>query len=227
MTTLKSIVIESLARANLVPRKRAAPADMIEDGFRLLKGIIQAYNFENFISFARTSITVSPLHTEYYNIADDFGNQTFSSISNVSYELRHGYNEALTFKSRDQFVSTDDMYTYTWFYTINGDIIVQFKPDFVKLNKTVWIFANENLNYTLDDEINVPQIYEELFTQALTYKLAVAKPRMDASQIQILKNDLTALEGQVKSLISSNKILTRERKCANFDDIMSGGFIFR
>lgn len=221
VTTVKNILIEALSRSNLVPRKRVAPADMLQDAFRLFKGLVSKYNFANFISYSRDSIELFDF--EEKAILEELN---VGSIATVNYKEGNEFND-LRFVAFEQFHSEPDDYVYTWKYNTEGKIEIYFKKEFVKSHSVVNVIVNKELSYDLNDELKVPEIYVELFTSALTYKLALTYPRMDASQVTMLKQELTELEGQVKALVSSNKILTRN--VGNISDraaFMSGSFLF-
>lgn len=222
MTTIKDIIVESLARSNLVPRKRAVPADMLESAYRLLKGILQKYNFANFISYTRKEIDVIPTD----NVIGLDGSD-ITSIATVQYKNTSNSYTSLRFVSYEQFYSESDDYIYSWKYTDDGSIEIYLKPNFISTNKELKVIYNSNVDYTLDEELHVPSIYIELFTAALTHKLAITYPRTDATQVALLKGELDEIEKQVKALVSSNKILTRDTATiSNFSSFMSGDFIF-
>lgn len=221
-TSVKNILIESLNRSNLVPRKRVAPADMLESAYRLFKGICQKYNFSNFISFARNDIEIIPTDDKIELAVDNV-----NSISTIVYKHGIDYCE-LRFVSYEQFFQETDDYVYTWKYTIDNTIDIYLKPKFVAQNKTIKVIFNSELSYNLDDELHIPQVYEELFVCALAYKLSVVYPRTDSTQTQILKNELDEIEKIVKQNISSNKIITRDVcKQSNLSSFISGSFLFR
>lgn len=221
-TTVKEILIEGLVRSNLVPRKRAVPADMLQNAYRLFVGILQKYNFSNFISFARNDIEIHPTDDKI-----ELAIENINNISSIVYKDGIDYNE-LRFVAYEQFFQENSDYVYTWKYTDNNNIEIYLKPRFVAQNKTIKVIFNKELSYSLDDELSIPQVYEELFICSLTYKLALAFPRMDANQIAILKGELDDIEKTVKQNISSNKIITRN--CSGnsmLSDFISGNFIFR
>lgn len=220
--TVKDILIEALNRSNLVPRKRSVEASMLESAYRLFKGILQKYNFSNFISYTRKEIDVIPTD----NVIGLDGSD-ITSIATVQYKNTTNNYSSLRFVSYEQFYSENDDYIYSWKYTDNGSIEIYLKPNFISSNKELKVIYNSNMDYSLDDDLHVPEIYKELFTAALTYKLAVTYPRTDATQVQLLKSELDDLEKQVKSMVSSNKILTRDTATvSNFSSFMSGDFIF-
>lgn len=218
--TIKEILIEALSRTNLVPRKRACPADMLENAYRLLRGIIQKYNFSNFISFARDEIDIIPTDTKI-----ELGIENINNIHSVSYKDGNDWNE-LRFVAYEQFNSTNDDYVYTWKYTVDNTIQIILKPNFVNSNRTIKAIYTVELIYAIDDTIHIPAIYEELFLAALSYKLALTYPRMDPAQVQLLKIELDDIEKVVKQNISSNKILTRNTSSSSMlSDFISGRFI--
>lgn len=221
--TLKDIIIDALVESNLVPRKRVAPADMLESAHRLLQGIMRKYSFANFISYSRESLEIIPTD----NVIElDIPKAT--SISNVQYKMSEDVYKNLRFVAFEQFFADPDIYTYTWKYTEDNTIQIILKKEFVSSsNKTIVIYYNTSMNIGLDDEVKMPEIYKELFTTSLTYKLAITYPRLSESKIAILKSELESLEKDVTSLVSSNKILTRDvSSVSNFDSFMSGSFIF-
>lgn len=221
--TIKDIIIEALNRSNLVPRKRAVPADMLENGYRLLKGIITKYNFSNFISFARDNLEIIPTD----NVIE-LEIPSVTSISNIQYKVNDNETDELRFVAYEQFYSDNNPYTYTWKYTDQGTIQIFLKNSFLNSHRRIYVYFNKSLDYTLDEELRIPQIYIELFTAALTYNLAITYPRTDANQVSLLKTELDNIEKEIKSLISSNKILTRNSHSGSYlDSFMSGSFIFR
>lgn len=224
-TTVKDILIESLNRSNLVPRKRAVPADMLESAYRLFKGIIQKYNFANFISYTRKEIDVVP-EDVVVGLVGLVGSD-ISSIATVSYKNSENSYTEMRFVAYEQFYSESDDYVYSWKYNDEGQVEIYFKKNFVANHKEVKVIYNSNTQYNLDDELHIPEIYIELFTAALTHKLAITYPRTDATQVALLKGELDEIEKQVKALVSSNKILTRDTATiSNFSSFMSGDFIF-
>lgn len=222
--TLKDIIIDALVESNLVPRKRVAPADMLESAHRLLQGIMRKYSFANFISYARESLEIIPTD----NVIElDIPKAT--SIPNVQYKISDNIYKNLRFVAFEQFFADPYIYTYTWKYTEDNTIQIILKKEFVSSsNKTIVVYYNTSMNIGLDDEVKMPEIYKELFTTALTYKLAITYPRLSETKIAILKSELESLEKDVTALVSSNKILTRDvSSVSNLDAFMSGSFIFR
>lgn len=65
---VRSIIIEALNRANIVPRRQPAPGDKVETGYWLLKAIVSQYNNDNFLAFTQSSIELPSRH--YIHIFD-------------------------------------------------------------------------------------------------------------------------------------------------------------
>ena len=53
MLSIRDIIKESCTRINLVPRKQAVPGDILENAFRLLKGVVDKYNKDNLLSWTQ------------------------------------------------------------------------------------------------------------------------------------------------------------------------------
>lgn len=66
---VREIIREATVRINLVPRRQAVPGDILESAFRLLKGVVNKYNYDNLLSFTQNSVD-SPL-AEYTHIYDE------------------------------------------------------------------------------------------------------------------------------------------------------------
>lgn len=220
MATVKDIIIEAAARANLCPRKRAIPADLLESAFRLFNGIIQQYTYDNFVNYVRETVTVEKCNTKTEFDLDDM-----SSIVTVSVDDNHIQATPLEFVAYEQFSTEPNGYIYTWKYTDDGKVEMYVKD--IVAGRNVQVVYNKKISYGLDDQLHIPPVYEELYTAALTYKLAVTHPRTDGSQVALLKSELESIERTVKALVSSNKILTRgSNNLSKLGSFYRGNFIF-
>ena len=54
--SVREIIKEACTRINLVPRKQAVPGDILENGFKLLKGVADKYNKDNLLSWTQNSL---------------------------------------------------------------------------------------------------------------------------------------------------------------------------
>lgn len=55
---IRTIITEACTRINLVPRRQAVPGDIVENAFRLLKGIVAKYNYDNLLAWTQKSVIV-------------------------------------------------------------------------------------------------------------------------------------------------------------------------
>lgn len=66
---VREIIKEAVTRVNLVPRRQAIPGDILENAYRLLKGIVNKYNYDNLLNFTQNSIIVK--NAEYTHLWDE------------------------------------------------------------------------------------------------------------------------------------------------------------
>lgn len=55
---VRTIIVEACARVNLVPRRQAVPGDIMENAYRLLKGIVSKYNNDSLLVWTQKSVVV-------------------------------------------------------------------------------------------------------------------------------------------------------------------------
>ena len=77
MLSIRDIIKEACTRINLVPRKQAVPGDILENAFRLLKGVVDKYNKDNLLSWTQNSLLLdnkSLIHIfdEYDTLKGDY-----------------------------------------------------------------------------------------------------------------------------------------------------------
>ena len=56
---VREIIKEAVTRVNLVPRRQAIPGDLLENAYRLLKGVVNKYNYDNLLNFTQNSIIIN------------------------------------------------------------------------------------------------------------------------------------------------------------------------
>ena len=66
---VREIIKEAVTRVNLVPRRQAIPGDILENAYRLLKGVVNKYNYDNLLNFTQNSIIVK--NSEFTHIWDE------------------------------------------------------------------------------------------------------------------------------------------------------------
>lgn len=93
---VRTIIKEAVTRINLVPRKQAIPGDIQETAYRLLKGIVNKYNYDNLLNFTQNSILVN--NSEIIHIYDEddivkgeynYYFNTVDEMSNYTFETEH------------------------------------------------------------------------------------------------------------------------------------------
>lgn len=92
--SVREIIKEACTRINLVPRKQAVPGDILENGYKLLKGVVDKYNKDNLLSWTQNSLilpNVSLIHiydttdamkgefNYYFNTVEEMSNYQFET----------------------------------------------------------------------------------------------------------------------------------------------------
>lgn len=55
---IRTIITESLSRANIVPRRQPAPGDLVQSAYNLLQGVINQFNNDNYLAFTQRQISL-------------------------------------------------------------------------------------------------------------------------------------------------------------------------
>ena len=56
MNNVREIIKEACCRVNITPRRQAVPGDIMENAYRLLKGLVAKYNSDNLLAWTQNSI---------------------------------------------------------------------------------------------------------------------------------------------------------------------------
>lgn len=90
---VREIIKESCCRVNIVPRRQAVPGDIMENAYRLLKGIVAKYNSDNLLAWTQNNIilqnhelihifdesdVLKGEHNMYFNTLDEMNNYALS-----------------------------------------------------------------------------------------------------------------------------------------------------
>lgn len=67
--TIRDIINEACVRINLTPRRQAPAGDIVENAFRLLKGIVAKYNNDNLLAWTQNSLILN--NSELIHIYDE------------------------------------------------------------------------------------------------------------------------------------------------------------
>lgn len=140
-----------------------------------------------------------------------------------------------------QFVSYEDfndasygINIYTWQHITDTKVELRLKPMFVNQIKSMptelTLVYNLKYSFNLDSVLKIPDIYEELFITALTYKLAVQFPRLSPEHTERLRLTMENIENSLKTVTRANKLLIREGSYRNnlttIAQLNSGSFIW-
>jgi len=342
MFTVRDVITEALARANLCSRRQEAPGKLVESAYRLLKGIAADYSSHNLLQFLRREVDLNEavIKEDQYVLGDDYtlgtnfwviegteiqpyidegiipeaanvaenskvyngdtmvwvryatgpnvfvwrrdaypskdiaiarmdgavkeiikgGIQPKMQIGTIDQEIHSDYvqvmienlekvTELYWDRSNDpmanasmplQYLSFEDFndgaygdYVYTWQPISDTKIELKLKPRFVAmLTNSQNLKLIYNVRYSIDynSVLKIPDIYQELFITALTYKLAVEFPRLSPEQTERLKNTLREIEDSVKTPTRASKMIIREplrvNGLYNQAQLSSGSFIF-
>lgn len=88
--SVREIIKEACCRVNIVPRRQAVPGDIMENAYRLLKGIVAKYNNDNLLAWTQNNIILQ------------------------NHELIHIYDESDFLKGEHNlyFANTDELSAY-------------------------------------------------------------------------------------------------------------------
>lgn len=178
MKSVREIIEEACHRINLVPRRQAPAGDQLENGYRLLKGIVTKYNNDNLLAWTQNSIIVP--NNEYIHIYDESdtlkgdNNLYFTTVDEMNaYELTQEDLENDVWATVDgrpgviwrvMPVSTQEGTIYTWYgfpatqpYPQRYQRILQYRAmfnfqvtDMMKINSLYLVTANKQLHAKLE-----------------------------------------------------------------------------
>lgn len=224
MITVRSIIVEALNRSNIVSRRQSAPADMIETGLQLLKGIAKQYSNDNLLQFLVADCETTHSKQEYVLGDFDANHAEEYAILDVDAPLIQKVNKVY-WRSKEpqglgsyidlQFASPEDfdMYpngsgVYTW-QPIN-DLQVVLKVKLLPDERTeLKVNYNKKWSFDLNSELRIPEQYEELFIVALTHAFALSFPRLSPDQVDRIKTSLDDMIKNVKTSTRAVKYVSR------------------
>lgn len=138
--SVREIIKEACCRVNIVPRRQAVPGDIMENAYRLLKGIVAKYNNDNLLVWTQNNIILK------------------------NHELIHIYDESDVLKGEHNlyFSTTEELEAYKLTeedYVNNLWAVVESKPS------TVYKVSTDGTDYTWSAEEMkgpYPQRYQEM-----------------------------------------------------------------
>lgn len=224
MVTVRSIIVEALSRSNLVSRRQSAPADMVESALRLLKGIAAKFGNDNLLQFLVAECShvldkkefvlgeVDPEYPDEY-LPVDMDAPKIQKVVKMYWRTTEpiglGSYVELDFASPGDFDAYPEGSSVYTAQPVN-DLQVVVKTKLLADNRTeIKVVYNRKWTIDLDDELRIPEEYVELFTVALTHKLALAFPRLSTEQVKLLKDDLDDMISNVRTSTRARKYVSR------------------
>ena len=241
MITVRDIVVEGLCRGNLVSRRQAAPADMIETGLRLLKSLAARYSNDNLLQFLRSDVVFDLNKPDFLlgeNVPDDAEYAIADVIAPQIQKIASVYIRSKQPNSLDwielQYCALEDFDNYSYGSNVYTCQLINDKQMIFKVKESLIgpygeckVIYNKKWAFDLDTELRVPDQYAELFITALTYKLALTFPRLSPEQTNMLKSDLAEMEQNLRVSTRAQKFISRNSQphSCNLADFISGKFL--
>ena len=244
MVTVRSIITEALNRSNLVSRRQSAPADMVETAFRLLRGIAAKYSKDNLLQFLVSEAvhdldrrefvigSTDPEAPEGIYLEVDMDAPLLGKVTKMYWRPKDPRNLGTWIDLKlagpdefDQYPDTSGVYTCQPVNDLQAIVKTKLLPD---QRAEVKVMYNRRWEIGLDDELRIPEEYIELFTVALTHKLALTFPRLSTEQVKLIAEELAGMENTVRVNTRAIKYVSRNyRTFANkgMTDFISGQFI--
>lgn len=237
MIAVREVITESLARANIVPRRQAAPGHIVEETFKLLKGIASKYNTTDYLSFTQNEKVV-PYNQVLHIVTDDeptsnsftFDGESIVVIPNVAKinkiyipDSADAWYELL----EEPYQSFDGKGSLSGIYSVleksEGEWLIKFKVPPVN---NVKILYNEALTFDINSNLYISDSYAELFILALTKALVQKYPRNDNIMFQNISAELAKCEELISVPKANRRRVTRESaRRYNVNDLITGRFI--
>lgn len=232
MSSVRNVITEACERANLCNRKQGASAELTEASYLRFCGILREYSDNNYITAYRGEASFNGDSEQIIVGGTDIPcNGNITRINSLFYRADNAldWNE-MRFVNLDSFYDAgNNDYCFSWQPKGANLFTLYLKPRFVAQHRQLKLVYNEDMKLGLDDDISLPNVYVELLTRALAYKMSVDRPRASDVKRANLKQELKELEEQIKANSADNKILLRPSTKGvvfNQSAIMSGSFIF-
>ena len=225
MITVRDIIVEALSRANLCSRRQTPPADMTESGFRLLSGIAKKYSNDNLLQFLVADVS-GDLDKREFVLGDvdedapgeylevDMPAPGIQKVNRVYWRSKEpsdlGTYAELDYASPEDFDSYPDGTCVYTAQPVNDRQVVLKTKLLADTRLEIKVNYNRKWVFDLNSELRIPGQYEELFVVALTHSLAEHFPRLSQEQVTKLKEELSEMEGNVKTSTRAVKYLSRK-----------------
>ena len=198
MSTVREVITEAFCRANLVPRKRDLPADMLVTGLNLLQGVLQDFSNKKYIQAYKSEFEFVPnkeksiigpytLKQEYKNNVIIVEYETDRPEASAQLVNQYVYAKASKAAWQCERVVAD---SYAWMPRGNGAFLFDFIPDVEILDlmtptQAYFKDSNSAVDWVAMPFISYDQLYECGYSDIIvswkpvnegTYELFV-KPR--------------------------------------------------
>lgn len=212
--TVRDIITEAAARANVCPHKKVLPDDQFVAGLQLFNGLLQEYSNNDYITAYQNEVDFNLTH-ETVIVGDGTDAEVAAPKIQLPKRILYKYTGQIDWTPME-FIAYDNFYSVSYSdYVTSWQPIgpnlykLYFKPRFVGQNPQIKLIYNVEMSYVDNDTVNLPTPYIELLTRALAYKFTVKFPRVDQSKQMSLKAEQEELENSLKATNASMRIITR------------------
>lgn len=123
----------------------------------------------------------------------------------------------------DSYVANELYWTYT--EGAEGEWLIEIKPYVATAGVKLRLEYNKGFKIDLDTDLRIPDAYLELLTVALTHKLAIKYPRLDADHMNRLEKEVATMLDNVRTPKADTKSVKRENDYTggySANDVMVG-----
>lgn len=120
-SNVREIIKEACCRVNVVPRRQAVPGDIMENAYRLLKGIVAKYNSDNLLAWTQNNIILQ--NNELIHVFDETDflkgehNVYFNTVAELNNYVPTDDKEwAIVKEQPNAYYTVIGSDTYTWQY---------------------------------------------------------------------------------------------------------------
>ena len=231
--TVRDIITEAAARANINPRKKVLPEDQFVSALQLFNGVLEEFSSKNYIDAYQNEVDFNPHSSEVF-VGEKMGDHVNAPNLQLPTKMFYKYAGSIDWTPME-FISYNNFYSSNYSdYIVSWQPVgpnlykVHFKPRFLQNNPECKLIYNVEMKYSDNDPVNLPTPYIELITRALAYKLSIRYPRVDVTKQNSLKLEFETLENALKANNASTKIITRGGNApgGSYQSYLrSGGFI--
>jgi hypothetical protein len=214
MATVRDIIIEAAARANVCPRKRALPDDLFVGGLNLFDGVMQEFSNKEYVDAYKAAVDFHPV-TGTVTVGVE-GSDVEAPTIQLPRRVLYKYPGAVDWTPMN-FIAFESFYSnayndfvVSWQPVGVNQFSLYFKPRFLSQAPECKLIYNVEMHFKNGDTVNLPTPYVELITRALAYKMAVKWPRLDEAHMTRLENELATMLDNVSTPKADAKQVLRD-----------------